>query len=471
MLSFLTPSTQEKYVSPQLQTTELKSLPKHLKYAYLGDSQQFPIIIANNLNREQEEKLLEPTFQGSTPPFGCTKFYWRRMPDRLNLTLLNVVKKEFAKLLATRIIYPISDSQWVSPVQVVPKKSGMMVIKNRQDETEAESSNLQGPLSIAVRRPSVRKISRCSFRTFAYRRMSFRLYNTLSTFQICMINIFSNLLEDYMEVSIDDFIVYAESFEACLDNLSRVLRRCIDSNLVLNFEKCHFVVTKGIVLGYLVSTRGIEVDKAKIDVIFSLPNPAFVSEVRSFLGHADFNKIALPLSNLLQKDANFVFDQSYVDAFQELKRRLTFVPILQAPNWALSFELMCDASNFVLGAVLGQRVGKQPHVITYASRTMDATQVNYTTTKKELLAIIFALDMFNSYLLGSKIVIFSDHATLKYHLKKPDVKLRLIIWICFSKKIKDKKGAENVVADHLSRLEREAEPIPTQDEFLDEQIL
>ncbi|RDX65068.1 Retrovirus-related Pol polyprotein from transposon opus, partial [Mucuna pruriens] len=111
---------------------------------------------------------------------------------------------------------------------------------------------------------------------------------------------------DCMEVFMDDFTVYADSFEACLSNLSRVLKRCIDTNLVLNFEKCHFMVTEGIVLGHLVSNRGIEVDKAKIDVITSLPNPASVREVRSFLGHAsfyrrfikNFSKLALPLSKL-----------------------------------------------------------------------------------------------------------------------------------------------------------------------------
>ncbi|RDX82875.1 Retrovirus-related Pol polyprotein from transposon 17.6, partial [Mucuna pruriens] len=219
-----------------------------------------------------------------------------------------------------------------------------------------------------------------------------QLYNAPSTFQRCMISIFSDLLEDCMEVFMDDFTVYVESFEACLHNLSRVLHRCIDNNLVLNFEKYHFMVTKGIVLGNLVSTRGIEVDKAKIDVISSLPNPASMREVRSFLGHVDFSKITLPLSKLLQKDVDFNFDQPCVDAFQELKRRLTSVPILQALNWELQFEFMCDASNSVLEAVLGQRVSKQPHVIAYASRMMDVAQVNYTATEKELLTSLVPLE-------------------------------------------------------------------------------
>ncbi|RDX91429.1 Retrovirus-related Pol polyprotein from transposon 17.6, partial [Mucuna pruriens] len=133
-----------------------------------------------------------------------------------------------------------------------------------------------------------------------------------------------------MEVFMDDFTV----------NLSKVLKRCINTNLVLNFEKCHFMVTEGIVLGHLVSNRGIEVDKSKIDIIISVPNPTYMQEVCSFLGHAgfyrrfikNFSKLALPLSKLLQKDVEFNFDQPCSEAFQALKDKLTSAPILQAPN-------------------------------------------------------------------------------------------------------------------------------------------
>ncbi|RDX95640.1 Retrovirus-related Pol polyprotein, partial [Mucuna pruriens] len=176
--------------------------------------------------------------------------------------------------------------------------------------------------------------------------------------------------------------------------------------------------------------------------------------------------LAPPLSRLLLKDVEFNFDQSYIEAFQELTNRLTSALVLQAPNWDLPFELMCDASNLTLGAVLGQRdgVGQPVHVIAYASRTMDPAQQNYTTIEKELLAIVFALDKFRSYLLSSKIIVFSDHAALRYLLKKPDAKLRLIRWMLllqeFNIEIRDKKGAENSVPNHLSRIERESEPMP-----------
>ncbi|RDX83356.1 Retrovirus-related Pol polyprotein from transposon 17.6, partial [Mucuna pruriens] len=210
-------------------------------------------------------------------------------------------------------------------------------------------------------------------------------------------------------------------------------------------------------------------------MITSLPNPTLVREVFSFLGHAgfyrrfikNFNKIALPLSKLLQKNVAFEFDQHCIEAFQEMEKRITSAPILQAPTRTSHSSL----------SVLVQRagVGKPVHVIAYASRIMDPAQLNYTTTKKELLAIVFALDKFHSYLLGSKIVVFSDRTTLRFLLKKPDAKLRLIRWMLllqkFSIEIRDKKGAENSITDHLSMIEREDDPMPIRDEFPDEQLL
>ncbi|KAL0451700.1 UNVERIFIED_CONTAM: Retrovirus-related Pol polyprotein from transposon opus [Sesamum latifolium] len=187
----------------------------------------------------------------------------------------------------------------------------------------------------------------------------------------------------------DDFSVYASSFDACLDNVAKVLQRCKETNLVLNWEKCHFMVREGIVLGHKVSSTGIEVDKAKVELIEKFPIPQSVKEVRGFLGHAgfyrrfikDFSKISKPLTNLLLKDASFEFDDACLHAFNVLKEKLTTAPIVSAPNWDLPFEIMCDASNDALGAVLGQRVEKKFHTIYYASRTMNDAQRNYATQK------------------------------------------------------------------------------------------
>ncbi|XP_062100770.1 uncharacterized protein LOC133806691 [Humulus lupulus] len=281
----------------------------------------------------------------------------------------------------------------------------------------------------------------------------------------------------------DDFSVYGDSFDRCLHNLTLVLQRCIETNLVLNWEKCHFMVNQGIVLGHVISVKGIEVDKAKIDLIRSLPSPTSVKEVRSFLGHAgfyrrfikDFSKISTPLCNLLQKDVKFEFNEKCLVAFNLLKESLTTASIIQPPNWELPFELMCDASDYAVGAVLGQRVDKLPHVIYYASRTLNDAQLNYSTIEKELLAVIFALEKFRSYLIGTKVIVYTDHAALRYLLAKKEAKPRLIQWILllqeFDLEIKDKKGSENRVADHLSRLIRDEDSLPIEEKFPDEQLL
>ncbi|KAL0341408.1 UNVERIFIED_CONTAM: Retrovirus-related Pol polyprotein from transposon.6 [Sesamum radiatum] len=326
----------------------------------------------------------------------------------------------------------------------------------------------------------------CPYGTFAFRRMPFGLCNAPATFQRCMISVFGDFIDHFMEVFMDDFSVYASSFNACLVNLGKVLQRCEETNLVLNWEKCHFMVKEGIVLGHKVSYRGIEVDKAKVDLIAKLPPPQSVKEVRGFLGHAgfyrrfikDFSKIAKPLTNLLSKDAQFHFDDACLHAFRDLKEKLTTAPIVSAPAWDLPFEIMCDASNDTLGAVLGQRVEKRFHTIYYASRTMNDAQRNYATTEKELLAVIFAIEKFRPYLLLSKVIVFTDHSALRYLMSKSDAKPRLLRWILllqeFDLEIKDRRGCENTVADHLSRLNptyvENMHNSPLQDEFPDEQL-
>ena len=153
----------------------------------------------------------------------------------------------------------------------------------------------------------------------------------------------------------------------------------------------------------------------------------------------------------------FVFDDECMHAFNLLKEKLICAPIMCAPNWNLPFEIMCDASDYAIGAVLGQRKDKKLHVIYYASRTLNDAQLNYATTEKEMLAIVFAFDKFRAYLLGSKTIVYTDHSAIKYLMSKKESKPRLIRWVLllqeFDLEILDKKGVENLVADHLSRLE------------------
>ncbi|KAK8652304.1 hypothetical protein V6N13_061325 [Hibiscus sabdariffa] len=451
---------------------ELKTLPEQLKYAYLGTDSTLLVIISSKLQPAQEERLIKPLRQhkealgwsiavikGISTTICMHKIlledYHKPTVDaqrRLNQAMKDVVRKEILKWLDAGIIYPISDSEWVSPVQCVPKKGGITVISNENNEL-IPSRTVTGYNQIAIAPEDQSKTTfTCPYGTFAFRRMPFGLCNAPAT---------------------------------CLSNLEKVLTRCEESNLVLNWEKCNFMVDEGIVLGHRISSRGMEVDRAKIEVISKLPPPTTVKGIRSFLGHAgfyrrfieNFSKITKPLCSLLEQGRKFEFDEACTKAFELLKNKLVTAPIVEPPDWTLPFELMCDASDYAVGAVLGQRKGKVFHPIYYASRTLNDAQVNYTTTEKELLAVIFAFDKFKSYLLGAKVTVYTDHSAIKYLLSKKDAKPRLIRWILllqeFDVEIIDKKGTGNQVADHLSRLENKELTTTTleiKETFPDEQL-
>ncbi|GJZ12019.1 reverse transcriptase domain-containing protein, partial [Tanacetum coccineum] len=322
---------------------------------------------------------------------------------RVNPKIYDIIKKEVEKLLDAGLIYPISDSPWVSPVHCVLKKGGMTIVKN--DENDLIPTRLVTGWRVCIDYRKLNEATRkdhfplpfmdqmlerlagnqfycfldgfsgyfqipidpkdqekttftCPYGTFAYRRMPFGLCNAPGTFQRCMMAIFHDMIEKTMEVFMDDFSVFGDSFSTCLSHLDKMLKRCEDTNLVLNWEKSHFMVKEGIVLGHKISKSGIEVDRAKVDVIAKLPHPTTVKGVRSFLGHAgfyrrfiqDFSKIARPMTHLLEKETPFFFSKECIESFNTLKRKLTEAPILIAPDWDLPFELMCDASDFAIGA-------------------------------------------------------------------------------------------------------------------------
>jgi hypothetical protein len=181
-------------------------------------------------------------------------------------------------------------------------------------------------------------------------------------------------------------------------------------------------------LGHVISERGIEVDKAKIETVEKLLPPTNIKSLRSFLGHAefyrrfikDFSKITKPLTRLLQKDVEYDFDEECLHAFRTLKQSLISAPIMQPPDWNLPFEIMCDASDYAVGAVLGQRKEGKVHTVYYASKTLNNAQVNYATSGKELLAVVFAFEKFRSYIVNSRVIVYNDHATIKYLFSKED---------------------------------------------------
>nr|GEU77481.1 reverse transcriptase domain-containing protein [Tanacetum cinerariifolium] len=225
------------------------------------------------------------------------------------------------------------------------------------------------------------------------------------------------------------------------------------------------MVKEGIFLGHKISKNRLEVDRAKAVVIAKLPHPTTVKGVRSFLGHVGFyrpfiqyfSKIARHMTHLLEKETPFVFFRDCIDAFETLKKKLTEAPILIFPDWNLPFELMCDASDFAIGGVLGQSKTKHFQPIHYASKTMTEAQIHYTMTKKEMVAVVYAFEMFRPCLVLSKSIMYTDHSALKYLLSKQDAKPRLLRWVLFLQEfdiiIRDKKGTENLAADHLSRPE------------------
>ncbi|RVW66547.1 Retrovirus-related Pol polyprotein from transposon 297 [Vitis vinifera] len=286
----------------------LKPLPMELKYTYLEEI-TMPCCYIFISYYSQEMCLLEVLKR-------CKKAIGWQISDL----------KGISPLLLQRYYYPISDSPWVSPTQVVPKKSGITVVQNEKEKNcytphfrlevlERVSGHpfycfleVLGYFQIEIDVEDQEKTTfTCPFGTYAYRRMPFGLCNAPATFQRCMLSIFSDMVERIM-------------------------------------EKCHFMVHQGIVLGHIISEKGIEVDKAKVELIVKLPSPTTVKGVRQFLGHAGFYR-----------------------------------------------------SDFAIGAVLGQREDGKPYVIYYASKTLNEAQRNYTTTEKELLAVVFALDKFRAY--------------------------------------------------------------------------
>ncbi|GJU11799.1 reverse transcriptase domain-containing protein [Tanacetum coccineum] len=429
---------------------ELKPLPDNLEYVFLEE----PSFLPHKIQLMDDKK---PVVQKQR---------------RLNPNMQEVVKKEIVKLLDIGIIYPIADSPWVSRIHSVPKKGSITVVTNKNDELvptrtvtgwrvcidyhklNEATANDQYPLpfmdqmlerlignkyfyfldgfsgyfQIPIDPNDQEKTTfTCPFGRYAYRRMPFGLCNAPATFQRCMLAIFHDMIEKSVKVFMDNFSVFENSFDKCLNNLDKMLQHCKDPHFVLNWEKCHFMVKEGIVLGHKVSSAGLEVDKAKVDVISKLSPPTNIKGVRSFLGHAgfyqrfikDFLKIARPITKLLEKDTR--------------------------PNWNLPFELMCDASDFAVGVVLCQKDGKKSQSIYFI--------LSYTI----------------------KTIVHTDHSALKHLFKKQEAKPCLIRWISllqeFNIEIKDKKGTENVAADHLSSNNESSDDNEVDDNFLGETLM
>ncbi|CAN6685862.1 unnamed protein product [Malus baccata var. baccata] len=422
----------------QAPVLELKPLPDHLKYVFLGDEETLPVIVSSSLTALEEEKLIRvlkehktaigwtlADIKGISPTTCMHRIFLeegakptREAQRRLNPPMMEVVKKEIIKLLDCGVIYPISDSRWVSPVQVVQMKSGVTVVKNAEEELVP--TRIQTGWRVCT---------------------DYMKLNNTTRKDHFPLPFIDQMLERL--AVIQDIISCHSSGRPRKNHLHvPIWYVCLPSHAI-RFMQC---------TGHVPTMHGF---------------------YRRFI--KDFSKISTPLCRLLQKDGTFDFNEECEKAFKHLKEMLTSAPIIRPPDWSISFELMCDASDYALGVVLGQRKDKQPHVIYYAFRTLNDAQLNYSTTEKELLAVVFALDKFRSYLLGTTVIIYTDHAALKYLLTKKEAKRRLIRWMLllqeFDIEIRDKKGSENVVDDHLSRLVHEEDVVPIPETFPDEQLM
>ncbi|GJW86693.1 reverse transcriptase domain-containing protein [Tanacetum coccineum] len=352
---------------------ELKDLPPHLEYAFLEGTDKLPVIIAKDLKDEEKAALIKvlkshkqaiawklSDIKGINPEFCTHKILMEddfkpavQHQRRVNPKIHEVIKKEVLKLLDAGLIYPISDSPWVSPVHCVPKKGGFTVVEN--EENELIPTRLVTGWRVCI---DYRKLNDATRKDhFPLPFMDQMLERLAGNEYYCFLDGFSG----YFQIPIDPQDQEKTTFTCpygtfaysrmpfglcnapgttCLFHLDKILKRCEDINLCLNWEKSHFMVKEGIVLGHKISKNEIDVDKDKVDVIAKLPHPTIVKGIQSFLGHArfyrrfiqDFSKIAWPMTRLLEKDTPFFFSKECIKAFQTLKKKLTEAPILVAPD-------------------------------------------------------------------------------------------------------------------------------------------
>lgn len=389
-----------------------------------------------------------------------------------------------------------SNSPWSCPVHIVPKKpdaSGKvkwrMVIDYRQlnaktIEDKYPLPNIEEILDKLGRAQYFSTIDLASgyhqiemhpedvektaFSTnhghWEFLRMPFGLRNAPATFQRLMDLILRDLLYNTCLVYLDDIIVYSTSLEEHIEKLRNVFQRLREHNLKVQPLKSEFLKKHVEYLGHELTPNGVTPNQRKVQDILNFPVPKTEKEIRSFLGLTgyyrrfidNYAKITKPLTKCLKKKAKIIINDDFIKAVDKLKELITNEPILKYPDFEQPFILTTDASDFALGAVLSQNEENIEKPVAYASRTLSNTETKYSTTEKELLAIVWACKHFRPYLYGRKFVIYTDHKPLTWLMSLKDPNSRLTRWRLklaeYNFEIKYKQGSINSNADALSRI-------------------
>lgn len=472
---------------------------------------------ADHLSTDQRHILrdvIDETFRTMGDKLGCTTMVehvirtnsppikQRHYP--LSPSLQKQVNIELEKMLADGIIEP-STSPWASPIVLVRKTDGTyrfcVNYKKLNEVSEPDAYPLPFVSSTLDKLRDARYLTTLDIKSaywqipmaeesrpltafvvptrglFQFKRMPFGLHNSAACWQRCIDRVLGVDLEQFVFVYLDDIVICTPTFDKHMEILREVLHRIRIAGFTLNRDKCCFCRPELRYLGYVVNASGLMVDPDKVDAILRIPTPRSVTEVRRIVGLASwyrrfvpsFSTLTAPLTALLKKNAKFSWDEICENSFQQIKNHLISAPVLTCPNFDLPFTVQTDASDYGLGAVLTQHQEDGEKVVCYLSRSLNKNERKFTTTEKECLAVLFAIEKLRPYIEGTKFTVVTDHFSLKWLFSIKDPVGRIARWAVrlqqYDFDIIHRKGKDHIVPDTLSRAVPVVEPVTTLDKL------